>query len=297
MKKQITVLCMALAMMVSTIALAQDDRDNREGQGSFHLDETYTLSATGTLHLDSEDADVRIIGSNRSDVHVLIDRSVESRGMSNRNRDFAMEVESRNGDLYLEEKRGRGISYGFGYYRVDYDILIELPESASLRIKGEDDDYFVKNVNGHITIETEDGDVELNNCNGNKFDIRLEDGDLRMDGGEGDLYIRLDDGDADIRNGKFESVEINAEDGSVSIETEVLDGGSYDIRTDDSNVEFVVLSGGGDFTISKDDGRILASTDFDLIRETDYREQYKLKGGSADVVIRVEDGRVRLTRK
>ena len=295
MKKQFTVLCMAAAMMVSTSAIAQNDRDDR---GDFHLDKVYSLGSAGTVHLNSEDADVRIIGSNRSDVHVKIDRNEESRGLSNRRRDFTVEVENRNGDLYIKEERGRsGASFSIGYYRVDYDILIELPESASLRIKGEDDDYYVKNVNGHITIETEDGDVELNDCNGNKFDIRLEDGDLRMDGGQGDLYLRLDDGDADIRRGKFESLEVNAEDGSVSIETEVVDGGRYDIRTDDSNVEFIVLNGGGEFTISKDDGRIQASSDFELIRETDYREQYRLKGGTAEVEIRVEDGRVRLIKK
>jgi len=74
MKKQLTALCMAAAMMVSTAVIAQDDRDDRDDRGDFHLDETYDISATGTLHLNSEDADVRIVGSNRSDVHVKIDR-------------------------------------------------------------------------------------------------------------------------------------------------------------------------------------------------------------------------------
>lgn len=295
MKKQLTALCMASAMLVSTALIAQDDREDR---GDFHLDETYEISATGTLHLNSEDADVRITGSSRSDVHVKIDRDESSRGVSSRSRSFSVDVENRSGDLYVTEKRERsGSSFSIGYSNVKYDITIELPEAASLRIKGEDDDYYVKNVNGKISIETEDGNVELDDCNGDKFDIRLEDGDLRMDGGHGDLYLRMDDGDADIRNGKFESMEVAAEDGSVSIETEIADGGSYDIRTDDSNVEFIVLNGGGEFTISKDDGRIQASSDFDLKRETDSREEYTLGGGSADIKIEVSDGRVRLSKK
>ena len=295
MKKQLTALCMASAILVSTSLNAQDDRDDR---GDFHLDENYEISATGTLHLDSEDADVRITGTNRSDVRVKIDRDESSRGLSSRSRSFEVEVENRDGDLYVTEKRGRsGASITFGSYSVQYDITIELPESSSLRIKGEDDDYYVKNVNGKISIQTEDGDIELDDCNGDKFDIRLEDGDLRMDGGKGDLYLRMDDGDADIRNGKFESLEVTSEDGSVSIETEIADGGSYDIRTDDSNVEFIVLNGGGEFTISKDDGRVQASSDFDLKRESDSREEYSLGGGSADIQIRVNDGRVRLSKK
>ena len=154
-----------------------------------------------------------------------------------------------------------------------------------------------KNVNGEISIDTEDGDIELAECNGDKFDIRLEDGDLEMDGGQGDFSLRLDDGDADIRDAKFASFEADVEDGTIIVETEIKDGGLYDIRSDDANVEFVVLSGGGDFTLTKDDGSVRAGSDFELKRETDYREEYTLKGGTADVEIRTSDGRIRLVKK
>ena len=294
MKKQITYLFMAAAMMVTTGAMAQNNRDD---DGDFHLDEVYKIDAKGTLHLNSEDADVRIIGSSRSDVHVKIDRTEEVRGFSSRRRAFGMDIENKGGDLYLSERERSGIRVMMGSYRVDYEISIELPESASLRIKGEDDDYYVKNVNGEISVQTEDGNVELIDCLGSKFDVRLEDGDLRMDGGNGELFLRLDDGDADIINAKFDELEANIEDGSLTIETEIKDGGMYDIRGDDANVEFIVLNGGGNFMITKDDGSIRASAEFDLTRESDYKEEYKLDGGSADVEIRTEDGRVRLSKK
>ncbi len=285
---------MAFAMIISTTAIAQNDRDR---DGDFHLDEVYKMDAKGTLHLNSEDADIRIIGSSRSDVHVKIDRSEEVRGFSSRRRDFDMRVENRGGDLYLTERERSGVRVMMGSYRVDYKILIEMPESGSLRIRGEDDDYYIKNVNGEISLQTEDGDVELMDCLGSKFDIRLEDGDLRMDGGNGDFSLRLDDGDADIRNAKFTSLEANVEDGTISVETEISDNGFYDIRSDDANVEFIVLNGGGEFTVTKDDGSIRASSAFELTRESDYREEYKLAGGSADVEIRTSDGRVRLSKK
>ena len=300
MKKQITYLFVAAAMMVSTSVIAQNDRDrdrDRDDRGDFHLDEVYNMSSTGTLHLNSEDAEIRIIGSNRSDVHVKIDREEEIRGLRNRGRDFDMRIEEKGGDLYLTEREGSGVRIVMGSYRVDYEILIELPESASLRIRGEDDDYYVKNVNGAISIDTEDGDIELVDCDGDKFDFKLEDGDLKMDGGKGDFSLRLEDGDADIRNAKFGSLEADIEDGTISVETEIKDGGLYDIRSDDANVEFIVLNGGGDFTVMKDDGSIRASAEFDLKRETDYREEYTLPGGSAEVEIRTEDGRVRLGKK
>ena len=285
-----------LGLFVTQLSYAQRDRD-RDRDSDYHLDETYKMDATGTLHLSSSDADVRIIGSNRSDVHVKIDRTEEVRGISSRPRDFEVEVENRGGDLYVTERRGRGTRFTMGYSRLDYDILIELPQGASLRVKGDDDDYYVKNVNGAINMETDDGDIELLDCNGEDFEFNLEDGDLRMDGGRGKIYVRIDDGDVDIQDGKFDNMEMRLEDGSAIIETSIADGGVYDIRGDDARFDFVVLAGGGDFLVTKDDGSIRASSEFETISENDYRSELKLPGGSADVDIRTNDGRVRLSKR
>ncbi len=292
--KRFTMLLMA-AFFITHLSFAQRDRDSGD---EFHLDEVYEMNATGTLNLNTEDADVRIIGSNRSDVHVKIDRVVTSRGVSSRSRDFDVDVENRNGDLFIRENKGRSRGFiGVGYFRTDYDILIELPEGASLKVRGEDDDYYVKNVNGAIEMETEDGDIELVDCDGDDFEFILEDGDLKLDGGKGKFYARLDDGDIDMINGNFDNIEIQVEDGNVSMETGIADNGTYDIRADDARIDFVVLSGGGDFRVTKDDGRVRATSDFETIRESDYRSELKLAGGKADVQIRTNDGSVRLSKR
>lgn len=290
-------LLLLAAFFITNLSFAQRDRDEDKG-GEFHLDKVYEMSATGTLNLNTEDADVRIVGSNRSDVHVKIDRVVTSRGASSRSRSFDVDVENRNGDLFIRENKGRSRGFiGVGYFRTDYDILIELPEGASLRVRGEDDDYYVKNVNGAIEMETEDGDIELVDCNGSDFEFILEDGDLKLDGGKGKFYARLDDGDIDMINGGFDNVEIQVEDGNVTMETGIADNGVYDIRADDARIDFVVLSGGGDFRVTKDDGRVRATSDFETIRENDYRSELKLAGGKADVQIRTNDGSVRLSKR
>lgn len=293
--RKIALLGLVLAF-IGNVSFAQRNDNDDDDDRDFHLDQTYNMDATGTLHLSSSDADVRIVGSNRSDVHVKIDRSVESRGI-NRTRRFDVEVETRSGDLYITERRGRGSSFSMGYYRVDYDILVELPEGASLRIKGDDDDYYVKNVNGKIDMDVDDGDIELEDCKGNDFQFDMEDGDLRMEGGQGKVYVRIDDGDVDIQNGKFEDVEMVVEDGSIIIETELFDKGSYEIRADDARIDFIVLGGGGDFMVTKDDGRVRSTSAFETIRETDYRSELKLDGGKADVQIRTNDGSVRLSTR
>lgn len=281
-----------LMLMFSIISLSVFAQDS----GNFKLDEVYNMSSDGTLHLRSEDADVKITGSDRSDVHVYVERIEEVRGVSSNRGRFDVDVEERDGDLYIRERKP-GSRFTMGYYRLDYEITIEMPKTGSLRIQGEDDDYVIKSVNGAISIETEDGNVDLIECMGDDFEVELEDGDLRMDGGKGSLYINVEDGDADVRNGDFESVEVRSKDGDVVIETTLADSGSYDFSGDDATFELVVLGGGGDFDISKDDGRVSASSDFDLIHESDYRVEYKLPSGEADVRIRTNDGRVRLSKK
>lgn len=40
------------------------------------------------------------------------------------------------------------------------------PTGASLKIVGNDDDYFIKNMAGSIEIDFDDGDVERSGCKG-----------------------------------------------------------------------------------------------------------------------------------
>jgi len=281
---QIGIFCLSL---LAFDAVAQSD-------GDYSLDQVYSMADDGTLYLRSEDAQVRITGSDRSDVRVMIERKEEVRGASSR-RTYEMEIEEKSGNLYLTE-RSRSSGWNVGYYRLDYEITIEMPMNASLKIDGEDDDYLIKSVQGSIRLQTEDGNVELIDCNGDDFEIELEDGDLRMDGGNGSLYVNVEDGDIDVRNGDFERLEIITEDGDIMVETNLADKGIYDIDGQDATIELIVLKGGGEFEISKDDARVSVTKEFEMLRETDAREIYKLTPGNADVRIRTEDGRVRLTK-
>lgn len=290
MKNKQLVLSLVGLFLLSFAAHAQ-----RESSSDFHLDEVYNLSNTGTVHLSSSDAEVTIKGSERSDVRLKIDRVEDVRGFSSNRRKFDVDVEERSGDLFISEREGRGVRVMMGSYSVDYTIDIEMTANGSLRIKGDDDDYLIRSVNGAISVSIDDGDVELIECNGSDFDIQIEDGDLKMDGGKGTFYARSDDGNIDIRNAAFDNVEIKVEDGDVSIETTLSDTGIYEFSADDGGIDFVVLAGGGMFNVLKDDGRVSASSAFDTIRETESRSQLELSGGKAEVDIRVNDGRVRLS--
>jgi len=281
-----------LWLIVGTIQLfAQDD-------GDYHLDKVYSMDTQGTVYLRSEDAKVRITGSDRNDARVVIDRVEQVRGITNRRPSFEMEIEEKDGDLYVTEKSRSTsrVNIGISVYSLEYDISIELPRNASLKIDGEDDDYLIRSVNGRISIDAEDGDIELLNCQGDDFEITLEDGDLTMDGGNGSLVVEVEDGDLDFRNGNFKEIELVTEDGDVHLETKLLNGGIYDLDGEDATIDFIVLSGGAVFNISRDDARVSASSAFRLTRETDSRVAYQLGEGSAEVYMRTKDGRVRLEK-
>ncbi|KYG84833.1 hypothetical protein AWW67_01950 [Roseivirga seohaensis] len=287
---------MIISVGIGLVCLVTAPKANAQRDGEFHLDKTYSIGASGTLYLNSEDAEVRITGSSRADAHLKIDRTQEVRGFSSGRSEFNVIVENRGDDLHITERERSGVRIQMGSIRTDYRIDIELPESVSIRVKGEDDDYVVRNVNGKIYMETEDGDIEIIDCKSNDLEFRLEDGDLRIDGGQGSLTVESEDGDVEVRAGNFSDIDIDIEDGDVMLETSLSDNGRYIVRGEDSSIEFVVTSGGGEFSILKDDGSVRTSSAFETVRESDHRSEFKLAGGKANVEIRTEDGRVRLSR-
>lgn len=265
--------------------------------GEFHLDQSYTIEENGTFYLDSDDAKVTITGTDRKDAHVKIDRVIESRGFSSGRGEFLVDVESRNGSLYVKERTRGGVTVQVGYSRTDYTIDIELPRGVSIKIKGDDDDYLIRNIDGRISMDTEDGDIELIDCNSKDFQFRMEDGDLMIDGGSGSISVDIEDGDVEIRRGEFERIELNTQDGNVMLETSISDSGIYDIKAEDARIDLVITKGGGEFLVLKDDGSLRTSSDFETIEESDHRSVIKLDGGSAKVEIRTDDGRVRLSKQ
>ena len=180
--------------------------------------------------------------------------------------------------------------------RLDYDILIELPQGVTLTVRSDDSDYKVTNVNGAIDMSMDDGDAILKNCKGSKFSFDFDDGDLTMDTGNGEIYARLDDGNATISNSSFEDVEIKVDDGNINLETDLSDKGTYRLIGDDARVELTVLSGGGDIIVDGDDTSVRATGDFREVESTDRRSIYSLPNGNARVNIKTDDGRVRIQK-
>lgn len=230
-----------------------------QSDGDFHLDLEYKMDASGVIRLNSSDAKVFIVGSNRTTAHVKIDREVTAKGWMFGEEKFTVDVTETNGDLSIKEKSG-GTHVGIvGYYNESYTINIEAPAGASLMIRGDDGDYFIKEINGSIELD-------------------------------------LDDADVMIRNASFQKIVADIDDGDFLVETALSDNGDYYINAQDGLVSMTVLSGGGKFDIRHDDGRITAKGEFEMGEKSEDRTRLTLANGNARINIHADDARIRLTR-
>jgi hypothetical protein len=262
----------------------------------FNLDEVYEIDTNGTISLQSDDAQVSITGSDRSDVRVIVNYKREVRGFTigDGNR-FEMIVEERGGNLAIYEKeRGNGNRISVGSVEEDYEIRIEAPRTVSLNIEGDDETYRISSIDGAISLEADDTEIELNDCNGDDFTFSMDDGSLSMDKGKGRLKLDIDDGDVRILNGDFREIEAVSDDSEIELTTRLDDQGSYSFDFDDGDLELNIAGGGGDFDIRHDNADISADREFEEVLDDDDRSIYRLLNGNAKISISTDDGNIDL---
>ena len=274
--------------IIFTTSLAFGQKEN-----NFNLNESYPLNENGTIYLTTNDAEVIITGEDRKDVAVKIDYYINSKGIEWGSREFRVDVEPRGGDLHIEEFKRNKVTT-MGYVSVDYKIEIKAPVGANVDIKGDDDDYFLTGVNGEISINADDANVNLKNCQGNRFFFDIDDGDITMDQGHGQFTARMDDGDIEIRNASFQNIDYRGDDGDIAIETSISPTAMFKFSGDDSTFDIVITQGGGTFTINHDDGNIDFDDNFRLMEKESERTVLSLTGGRAKVIISGDDIRVNL---
>ncbi len=283
------VLTLSVLLLVSVV-FAQDH--------GFHLDSAYPINKNGLVDLRSSDGKVFVTGSKRSTAHVKIDRKIITRGWTWGEDNFHVAVKEENGNLFIYEQQGVSHVNVLGYYEGEYKIEIEVPEGVSLTVRGDDGDYFVKNINGSIVLDLDDADAELVDCKGANFKFSLDDGDIRMEGGGGNLYVSGDDADVEICKAHFSSVDVKLDDGDLTLETSLDDNGEYLIRTQDGAVTLDVTAGGGAFDIlHDDDAHVITEGPFKTLAVSEEETRVTLPNGAANVTVRADDARVKLRTK
>jgi hypothetical protein len=267
----------------------------QKNDGDFHLDKSYSIAPDGLLDINIKDAKIDIVGSSRVDAHVTIDRSVVTKWRVAGHEEFSVDIREEDGSLVIREK-STSVAV-VGYYNVKCKVSIELPQNASLKLKGADGDILVQNVNGSIEISSNDANIELTQCNGSAFDLRLNDGRIRMDMGQGKLTVKADDANVQIKNAKFSSINADLNDGDFILESALSENGEYFVETQDGSVNFTISAGGGKFDIHHNDGHVSTAGDFNVSEKSDNYSQLTLADGNARVKINTNDGNVRLIKK
>lgn len=280
-----------LLLAISTLLLFTVTAEAQKND-EFTLDETYAVAGDGTISLQSDDANVTITGSDRQDVRVVVNYRRKVKGLSFGDYEgFEMIVEEDNGNLNIYEKeRDNETRFIVGSSREEYEITIEAPRGVSLNLEGDDETYRISTVDGAISIEADDSDLELKECDGDSFSLEMDDGEILMDGGNGSLKLSLDDGDARILNGNFSDIQYEADDGDLDITTMLSDGGNYRFDLDDGDLVLNIAGGGGEFDISHDDADISTSSEYEEVMADEDRSIYRLPLGNAKISIKTDDG-------
>jgi len=293
--------CLFIPLMVLGLATISLNAEAKRDREVFHLDEVYPLAKDGTIYLSTGDAEVKIIGSERNDVHVAIDYEGRTSGLfwESGGEPFKVEVTPDEGDLIIEEvdRDVTRIGILISSSCIEYKVLLEVPIRANLDVRGDDDEYQIRNVQGKIAMDFDDGEAIIEDCNGGFYDLEAEDGCIEMRGGSGSLEVACEDGEISISKGAFSEIRAEVEDGDMEIATKIADDGIYALECEDGWIKFTVLAGGGEFRVDYDDGRVRASSEFEEAEEEDGLAIYSLPGGKARVRIRIEDGKVRLLKR
>jgi len=282
-------------------------------QGEFNLNENYNISEEGTLHLDTEDADVTIKGAHRNDVGVSIYRKVKGKQYGNKK--FDIEVVEKNGDLYIKELDGNErVKFSMTVNSSTiYTIDIEVPHSIDLDIKGEDDNYALEYIDGSVFLKSEDGDIVMQKMGSEVIDINLEDGNIQLSEVSPKLKLKLEDGnfmsqkseyyqidieveDGNIRfdDGKIGDCKIKTEDGDIAISSAFKTNAKVDLSTEDGDVDINSNGAGGSFIVTMEDGDVsFSQRSLQLESKSKHKHVYNtIKKGNVEVNISVEDGDV-----
>lgn len=288
MKKIITIFLFCL-LAISTVDSKAQQTDE------FHIDEVHSVDPNGTINLQSDDADVKIIGSDRNKVRVKVDYKLTVEGFTfGSSNKFGMIVEEKNGNLTIREKPRDFGNRGIINTRMEkYIILIETPRSVNMNIRGDDEAYEISGIDGSIHLDADDADINMTDCNGDEFSFVLDDAGLRMDRGKGNLKLNIDDGNVRIGRGNFENINVDTDDSKLEITSRFYGNGHYKFDMDDADLR-LNFAGGGEVEINHDNATISTSREFEEVAKEDRKSVYRLPNGRAYIVIDSDDGNINL---
>lgn len=297
--------------------------------------ETFDVNPDMRLVLEHGDGDVEISPWDQDTLEVKVRYRARASNVGwSKSTGFKVDFQQEGNKISVIAHEPRRVNVGISSYReYEYRFTIKAPGYLDLNLEGEDGDVVIGDWTGSISLDLEDGDVELSNIDAPRTELTLEDGDLEIDGIRGHLDIELEDGDVEIFDCETERGRIRAEDGDITVdrcsgsfEVAIADGDAQfmemaarevDIRSGDGTVELALVPAEGlDLQVRVGDGDVIVDLDRDIsavfeletrdghirlmaedvgnLKQDDRRTTGEIGGGAGSIFVRTVDGSVTL---
>ena len=187
-----------------------------------------------------------------------------------------------DGEFWREHRWRGGI--------VDFELTV--PKRVNLKLRTDEGDIDVQGTEGKLTIDVDEGNVDVEDVLSNNVQIGVDEGDIslyhiigrddgfvKIDSDEGAIFIedtemgdvdvRTDEGEIDLRNVQTPRFWLTTDEGDIRADFQPVKNGSYRMESDEGDLEiFMPLNVNLQVRLQTYEGRI--DSDFDLsIRDHD----------------------------
>ena len=236
---------------------------------------TFKMNKGGLIHLSANEGEVIIRGWDKDEVKLHMVKRAWGRGRreaearleeievairENSNRLMIREiVPEHQGSVNVFRLFDRDFWEEEGWHSQVVDFELWVPRQVNLRIKGDESDVDISEVEGKVTVDVDEGDVMLADVRSEEMQIRLDEGDVTLidceSTDDGLLKVDSDEGRITLRNGRFHEVDLASDEGSLIVDAATIQ--RFWLSTDEGDVEaFFIPSKGGSYRIEADEGDI-----------------------------------------
>lgn len=255
-------------------------------------DTTFTIPAGARLVIESRSGDVDIVATDGREARMLVDG------------------ESREADIY---RSGSVVRIRAGRRHQEADLQLRVPRDVEIEIDGAEGDIHVRGFERGVTVETVEGDIEIEGAGAVSAhsvdgDLRIRDvrgpvsvntgdGDTRVERVGGPISVQGIDGDIIVLEARASEVLLSTVGGDVWYDGTVDPRGEYELATHDGDVTFAVPEGAGaQVSVFTWDGSLLPSFPIQLRGTLGSVAEFTLGSGSARVQLESFDGDIHLIR-
>lgn len=255
-------------------------------------DTTFTIPAGARLVIENRSGDIEVVGTSGREARLLVDG------------------ESRGADIY---RSGSVVRIRPGRRWEDADLTLRVPRDVEIEIDGGEGDIRVRDFDRGVTIQTVDGDIQVDGAGAvsaqsvdgdltirrvrGPVSVNTGDGDTRLDDVGGPLSVQGIDGDIIVVGARASEVLLSTVGGDVWYDGTVDPRGEYELATHDGDVTFAVPDGtGAQVSVFTWDGSLLPSFPIQLRGTLGSVAEFTLGSGSARVQLESFDGDIHLIR-